>query len=157
MKLLPLLLLLAGCSATTTAGVPVGPGWVTLAYVALYYAFQIHILRTKARLSKAYLERGERFDRYFGEDREMLAADRVQLNMLEHMPAFLVLLWLHAVAGSAAEATWAGAAYVLLRLAYPFVLGGRLGRGVPKRLLFVTFAGYGVLLYHAVRIGMALR
>ena len=121
----------------------------------LYYAFQIHILRTKARLSKAYLERGERFDRYFGEDREMLAADRVQLNMLEHMPAFLVLLWLHAVAGSAVirpEHT-----QTTDRLAYPFVLGGRLGRGVPKRLLFVTFAGYGVLLYHAVRIGMALR
>ncbi|MFT6233578.1 MAG: hypothetical protein ACJAZO_004099, partial [Myxococcota bacterium] len=53
--------------------------------------FQIRGLRTKSRLVAGYQSRGEKFDRYFGQDREMLASDRTQLNMLEHMPVFLAL------------------------------------------------------------------
>jgi len=126
-----------------------GPVLVTVIYVLLYYATQIHILRTKGRLRKAYAERDETFDRYFGQDREMLAADRVQLNMLEHMPVFLVLLWLHAVFVSPFSATVAGGIYTALRGAYPFVLGGRLGRGVKSAIMAVTFPSYGVIAYLA--------
>ncbi len=151
-----LLVLLPGCSQTTDGGIPIGPAWVTLAYVGLYYAFMTQVLRTKIRLGRAYQERGEKFDRYYSQDREMLAADRIQLNMLEHMPIFLVLLWLHALVGSIDEATITGGIYVAARAAYPFVLGGRLGRAVPKRLLFVTFTGYAVLAFQLVRIGMGL-
>jgi len=135
---------------------PTGPAWVTLAYVLVYYGTMTNVLRVKSRVFREHKERGETFDRYFGQDRTMLAADRVQLNMLEHMGPFLVLLWLHALVGSAAEATVAGGLYVALRVAYPMVLGGRMGRGVPPRILFVTVGGYAVVAFQAVRIAMAL-
>ncbi len=153
---LPLFLSLPGCALTTDAGIPIGPAWVTLAYVGLYYLFMTNVLRTKVRVGREYQQRGEVFDRYHSRDREMLAADRIQLNMLEHMPAFLILLWLHAVIVDINEATIAGGIYVAFRAAYPFVLGKRLGRAVPKRLLFVTFGGYAVLAFQAIRIAMRL-
>jgi uncharacterized membrane protein YecN with MAPEG domain len=134
----------------------VGPAWVTLFFVLVYYAFQINILRVKSRLARSYKDRGERFDRYFGQDREMLAADRVQLNMLEHMPVFLVLLWLHALFVSPSEATILGAIYTGSRAVYPFVLGKKLGRGVPLRIVAVTFTGYAIIAIFVVRIAMAL-
>jgi hypothetical protein len=69
-----------------------GPLLVTVVYVAVYYLLFANQLRVKTRLRRAYRARGETFDRYFHTDREMLAADRYVGNMLEHMPAFLVLL-----------------------------------------------------------------
>ncbi len=154
--LVPWVLLLPGCPQTTYAGIPIGPAWVTLAYVGLYYLFMTNVLRTKVRVGQEYQQRGETFDRYNSRDREMLAADRIQLNMLEHMPAFLLLLWLHAVIVDIDEATIAGGIYVAFRAVYPVVLGKRLGRAVPKRLLFVTFGGYAVLAFLAARIAMKL-
>ena len=124
-----------------------GPIAVTLAYVMLYYAFQIHLLRTKSALRREYAARGEKFDRYFGQDRRMLAADRVQLNTLEHMPPFLVLLWLNAIFVGPLGATIAGVVYVLARAAYPVVLGARLGRGVRLGIVLATGPGYVVLAY----------
>ena len=88
-----------------------GPVVITVAYVGLYYAFQIYIMNTKTRLRMAYTAREERFDRYFGQDREMLAADRIMLNMLEHMPPFLALLWLNAVFVGQLSTTIAGGVY----------------------------------------------
>jgi uncharacterized membrane protein YecN with MAPEG domain len=149
-------LVLSGCPDTTHTGIPVGPAWVTLACVGLYYLFMVHVLRTKVRVAREYEQRGEAFDRYHSGDREMLAADRIQLNMLEHMPAFLILLWLHALIVDIDEATIVGGIYVAFRAVYPVVLGKRLGRRVPKRLLFVTFGGYAVLVFLAIRIGMKL-
>ena len=134
----------------------VGPAWVTLAYFGVYYAFITHGLTVKLRLTREHEARGEKFDRYFSQDRSLLAADRTQLNMLEHMPVFLALLWLHATLVSSAEATVLGALYVVTRVLYPFLLAGRLGRNIPFRLLFSTFAGYGVLLVLVVRIVMNL-
>jgi len=130
----------------------VGPIGVTLAYLALYYAFMANLLRVKLKLARAYRERGEKFDRYFAQDRQMLAADRIQLNMLEHMPPFLVLLWIHAFVVSSSEATILGGMYVATRIAYPLALRGRMGRDVPTRLLPITFTGYLILLVFAVRI-----
>lgn len=124
-----------------------GPILVTIAYVALYYAFQIHQLRVKTRLSREHEARGEKFDRYFGQDREMLAADRIQLNTLEHMPPFLVLLWLNAVFVGPLSATVAGGLYVAARAGYPLVLGRRLGRGIRAQVLLSTGVGYGVLIW----------
>ena len=48
------------------------PILVTAGYFLVYYIFLLNILRTKMRVFKAYKSRGEKFDRYFGQDREML-------------------------------------------------------------------------------------
>ena len=132
-----------------------GPLLVTVAYVLVYYAMISNQLRVRTRLRRAYKARGESFDRYFGQDREMLAADRYVGNMLEHMPAFLILLWLNAIFVGPRGASIAGAVYVLARIIYPFLMGARLGRGVPTRILFVTVIGYTVLSYLAVRLTVA--
>ncbi|MCO4764533.1 MAG: MAPEG family protein [Myxococcales bacterium] len=133
-----------------------GPIVVTMVYLALYYAFMINILRVKGQRAQVAKDKGEKFDRYFGQDREMLAADRVQLNMLEHMPVFLTLLWLHAFVVSPVEATWLGGAYTLARAAYPVALGSRMGRRTPVRILPFTGLGYGIILAFVVRILMQL-
>ena len=133
-----------------------GPAWVTLAYVGIYYAFMTHLMQVKLRLHREYKARGETFDRYFGQDRELLAADRVQLYMLEHMPVFLVLLWLHALVVSGTEAAILGGIYTASRALYPVLLRGRLGRDVPTRILPITFTGYLILLIFGCRIAMSL-
>ncbi len=122
-----------------------GPIVVTLAYIGLYYLFQVYVLQVKTRLDREYKARNEPFDRYFGQDRQMLAADRVQLNMLEHMPPFLVLLWLNAAFVDPRSATIAGGVYVGARALYPLALGTRLGRGVRAAVLLSTAPGYLVL------------
>lgn len=124
-----------------------GPVVVTVLYVFLYYGFMLNLLRVRLRLSKEYAARGEKFDRYFSQDRQMLAADRMQLNMLEHMPPFLILLWLHAYFVNVQSATIAGAIYLFSRILYPFVLGSRLGRGVRIKIMLATVPGYLVLFY----------
>jgi hypothetical protein len=132
-----------------------GPLLVTVAYVLVYYLLITNQLRVRTRLRRAYRARGETFDRYFNTDREMLAADRYVGNMLEHMPAFLVLLWLNAIFAGPLGASVAGAGYVLSRILYPFLMGAQLGRAVPSRILFATLIGYGVLAYLCVRLVVA--
>ena len=129
-----------------------GPLLVTVAYVVVYYLLFGNQLRVKTRLRRAYRARGETFDRYFNTDREMLAADRYVGNMLEHMPAFLVLLWLNAIFVGPRGASFAGAAYVLSRLLYPLMMGPQLGRGVPSRIMFATVIGYVAIAYLAGRL-----
>lgn len=126
-----------------------GPVVVTLLYVGLYYAFMLNIARVKVVLSREYQARGEKFDRYFSQDRTMLAADRYQLNMLEHMPPFLALLWLHAVFVSPMSATVAGGVYVVARAIYPVMMGARLGRGLRASIFVATAPGYLVLAWLA--------
>jgi metallo-beta-lactamase class B len=132
-----------------------GPLLVTAAYVVWYYVMIANQLRVRLRLRRAYRARGESFDRYFGGDREMLAADRYVGNMLEHMPGFLLLLWLNAIFVDARSATVAGAVYLGARVLYPFLLGRQLGRGVPSRILFATVVGYVVITYFVVRLVLA--
>ena len=132
-----------------------GPLLVTVAYVVVYYLMITYQAVVKARLRRAYKARGESFDRYFGADREMLAADRMVGNMLEHMPAFLVLLWLNAIFVGPRGAALAGAAYVFSRIVYPLLMGRRLGRGVPTRIMFATVIGYAVLAYFVARLVVA--
>jgi uncharacterized membrane protein YecN with MAPEG domain len=122
-----------------------GPILVTLACVALYYVLQLNVARTKLRLHREYAARGERFDRYFGQDRVMLAADRAQLNLLEHMPPFLALLWLNAVFVDPLWATVAGGVYMAARVAHPFALGARLARDIRPTIGLATAPGYLVL------------
>jgi uncharacterized MAPEG superfamily protein len=124
--------------------------WVTLAYIGLYYAFMIRILRVKLRVAKQCKEAGERFFRYSNQYPELLAADRVQLNMLEHMPPFLALLWLQSLTVSPKSAAMLGAAYIVVRLAYPLFLGPTLQKNIPLRIVINTFTGYGILLTFAV-------
>jgi hypothetical protein len=138
-----------------SAQVFAGPLLVTVAYVLVYYLMITNQLFVRTRLRREYRARGESFDRYFGADREMLAADRYAGNMLEHMPPFLILLWLNAIFVGPRGAALAGAAYVGARLAYPLIMGRRLGKGVPNRMLFATVIGYGVLAYFAARLVIA--
>ena len=132
-----------------------GPLLVTVAYVLLYYLMIANQLRVRTRLRRAYRARGESFDRYFGNDREMLAADRYVGNMLEHMPTFLLLLWLNAIFVDPLSASVAGAAYVGARILYPFLMGHQLGRSIPTRILFSTVIGYLVIAYFVVRLVVA--
>ena len=126
-----------------------GPIVVTVFYFLTYYIFLLNILKTKMKLFKSYASKGEKFDRYFSNDRQMLAADRTQLNMLEHMPLFLLFMWLHAFFVSIDQATLFGGIYTLLRLIYPLIIGGRLGREIPLSVLPVTFTGYIINIYFA--------
>lgn len=116
---------------------------VTCLYVVVYYAMMIRVAKTKLRLIAQAKARGEQFDRYFGNNPEMLAADRGQLNMLEHMPTFLVLLWAHAVFVSATTATIVGGIYVASRALYPFVWTARM----KGTILIATLPGYLMVLY----------
>ena len=133
-----------------------GPLLVTVAYVLVYYLMIANQLRVRTRLRRAYRARGESFDRYFGNDREMLAADRYVGNMLEHMPPFLLLLWLNAIFVGPRIASVAGAVYVAARLLYPVMMGQKLGRGVPRRILVATIVGYAVLVYFVARLVAAV-
>ena len=119
--------------------------WVTLAYIGVYYAILLYGLFTKRRVARMCKENGEPFQRYSQRYPELLAADRMQLNTLEHMPPFLVLLWLQATVVSPLSATLLGAFYVVVRITYPFFLGRELRRSFPLRVLYNTFTGYAIL------------
>ncbi len=119
--------------------------WVTLIYIGLYYAFMINGMLAKLRVAKRCKESGEPFLRYTQHYPEILAADRVQLNTLEHMPPFLVLMWLQAFMVSTYSATILGAIYVFIRATYPFFMGKAIHRSFPKRIFINTFSGYAVL------------
>ena len=139
------------------ASVYAGPIVVTVLYVLVYYGAILNVARVKGRLPKEYAERGERFDRYYTQDRTMLAADRVQLNMLEQMPPFLVLHWLNAVFVGVGWATVTGAVYLVSRVLYPVMVGSRMGRGVRISILAATGPGYLVILaYGFALLGVVL-
>ena len=118
---------------------------VTLAYLLLYYLFMLNGLLVKMKVAKRCKAQGEPFLRYTGNYPEVLAADRVQLNTLEHMPPFLVLMWTQALIVSPQSAAWLGAIYVVIRATYPLFLGRTLTRSFPKRVFLNTFSGYAVL------------
>ena len=98
-----------------------GPILITVGMLLLYYAFLMNILKTRVKLHKNIKE-GKKFDRYLSGDREMLAADRIQLNLLEHMPLFLTLLWLTALFDNVENATCGGTIYLISRVVYPFLM-----------------------------------
>ena len=120
-----------------------GPALITVGYFVLWYYLLIAIQRnTKYRLQARYKEQDKIFDRYFGQDEEMLAADRAVANTLEQMGPFLGSLWLFAVFVSPTQATFLGAAYVALRFFYPLLLGKRLANMQPSTVYFVTIPCY---------------
>ena len=129
-----------------------GPVLVTISYFLVYYFFIYLILKTRIKLHSTYKKEGKKFDRYFSQDRKMLLADRTQLNMLEHAPAFLSLMWIYAIFVSTNLATIMGSFYVATRSLYPFVMGKKIGRDIPKRILFVTFSNYLVIIFFIVSI-----
>jgi hypothetical protein len=125
-----------------------GPIAVTAAYFGLWYYLLLGLQRgMKYKLLAEYAARGEEFDRYFGQDPRMLAADRAVINTQEQMVPFLVSLWLHAVFVSTARATALGAAYVVLRSVYPLLLGTKLSKTQSKRVFFVTGPAYLIVFY----------
>ena len=120
--------------------------WVTLTYIGVYYAFLVNVLRVKVRVVQACKSQGVRFDRYTSVDPQLRAADRIQLNTLEHMPAFLSLLWLHAAVIDPSQAATLGWLYVALRILYPFFVGAQLSENIRRRVLINTFSGYLILM-----------
>jgi len=119
---------------------------VTVAYFLLWYYLLIFVQRkAKYGLQARYAEQGAIFDRYFGQDEEMLAADRAVANTLEQMGPFLASLWLFAVFVSPTQATWLGGLYVVLRAFYPLLLGSRISKMQPKRVYFVTLPAYLII------------
>ncbi len=123
-----------------------GPVLVTVVYLLHWYSLLFGLqTRTKYRLKAEYAKDGKDFDRYFGQDEEMLAADRAVANTHEQMVPFLVALWLYAIFVSPYYATWLGAAYVVLRGFYPFLLGKRVSKMQSKRVAFVTIPCYGIV------------
>jgi hypothetical protein len=124
-----------------------GPVLVTVGYVLFWYYLLFIVQRgTKYRLQARYAKEGKTFDRYFGQDEEMLAADRAVGNTHEQMGPFLLSLWLCAIFGSAIVATWAGAGYIGLRIVYPTLLGSRLSKIQSKRVYLVTLPSYTLVL-----------
>ena len=119
--------------------------WVTLAYLCLYYLFLLHALRVKLTVARRCREAGQPFKRYTEHYPEILAVDRIQLNTLEHMPPFLVLMWLQAFIVSATSAAILGSIYVGIRATYPFFLGSSLHTSFPKRVFINTFSAYLIL------------
>lgn len=125
-----------------------GPVVVTALYFGLWYYLLLSLQRgTKYALQAEYAARGEVFDRYFGQDGRMLAADRAVANTHEQMVPFLVSMWLHAVFVSVSHATILGLGYVLLRAIYPTLLGRSVTKTQSKRVFFVTGPCYGIVFY----------
>lgn len=125
-----------------------GPVFVTALYFGLWYYLLLSLQRgTKYALQAEYAARGEVFDRYFGQDPRMLAADRAVANTHEQMVPFLLSMWLHAVFVSASHAAALGGAYVVLRALYPTLLGRSVSKTQSKRVFFVTGPCYGIILY----------
>ena len=124
-----------------------GPILVTAAYFVLWYVLLFRQTRTKYRLQAEYAARNASFDRYFGQDRQMLAVDRAVANTQEQMVPFLFVLWLHAAVVSVTVATVLGAAYVVCRSLYPVLLGTELDKTQSKRVFFATGPAYLIVYY----------
>jgi hypothetical protein len=125
-----------------------GPVVVTVAYFGLWYALLFGLQsRTKYKLLDEYTARGEDFDRYFGQDGRMLAADRAVANTHEQMVPFLLSMWLSALFVSPSYATGLGMLQVLLRAAYPLVLRKSVSKTQPRRVFFVTGPCYAIIFY----------
>lgn len=123
----------------------------TVGYFLLYYVFVINCSRVRHALIKEYKAAGKKFDRYFGQDKKMLQADRTQLNMLEQMPPFVVTLWLYAVFVDAGTAGFLGWVYVASRALYPIVTATIASSGRLSALVLVsTIPNYLVIVYFAV-------
>lgn len=125
-----------------------GPLLVTAGYFTLWYALLLGLQsRTKYKLIAEYAARGERFDRYFGNDPRMLAADRAVINTHEQMVPFLTSMWLHAVLVSPGSAAGLGALYTFLRALYPVLLGREVSHTQSRRVVLVTAPCYLIVGY----------
>ena len=135
-----------------------GPILVTVLYLVFWYYLLLILQRgTKYRLKEKYEKQGREFDRYFGQDNEMLSADRAVINTQEQMVPFLLSMWLHAIFVSVSVATILGVIYVVIRALYPILLGNEVSKIQTKRVYFATLPGYlivfylfGSLAYHAL-------
>ena len=119
---------------------------MTAVYLVLWYTLLFGLqTRTKYRLRREYAARGEVFDRYRSADPEMLKADRAVQNTHEQMVPFLVSMWMYALVVSPQAAAVLGGVYVVLRAAYPFLLGARIEQVQSRRVAFVTFPCYAIV------------
>jgi uncharacterized MAPEG superfamily protein len=80
----------------------------------------------------------------YGENKSghALCSDRTFLNMLEHSPAFLISLWMHAVFVSPESAALGAYCYIAFRAIYPIAFT----MGIPW-LYISTFPMYWIVWY----------
>ena len=103
--------------------------------------------RLKYKLVSEYKSKGEEFDRYYGKDPRMLAADRIVGNTHEQLIPFLAALWIHAIFVDADKAGKLGFLWVTLRICYSFLMPKRLENRQPKYLATTTFPQYFIIAY----------
>ncbi len=125
-----------------------GPILVTALYFCLWYGLLLGLQRgRKYKLRAEYASKGLVFDRYFGQDGRMLAADRAVINTQEQMVPFLASMWLHAVFVSPDQAAVLGVVYTTLRAVYPALLGASLSNTQSKRVFLATGPSYAIVFY----------
>lgn len=130
-----------------------GPIIVTVVYFIMWYYFLFFLqFKTKYRLLAKYKKAGKKFDRYFGQDEEMLAVDRVVINTQEQMVPFIMALWMCTIFVSSNIATWCGGLYVVLRFFYPILLGKKVYRKQSMRVAYVTIPCYFIIFFMFGRV-----
>lgn len=111
--------------ATTVASQFRGPCVVTVAYFVVYYAFMVLQLNTRgeaverARRSGRVIPAGKTFSTDVAEDSGARMGERVFLNTLEQMGAFLVSLWMCAAFVCPSMATTLSTIALAFRLLMP--------------------------------------
>lgn len=103
--------------------------------------------RIKRKLNAEYEEKGEVFDRYFGQDPRMLAVDRIVANTHEQIIPFLCAMWIHATFVSPTVAGILGFIWVALRIIYTLLMPKALENINPKRLFASTLPQYLIIWY----------
>jgi glutathione S-transferase len=109
---------------------PLLPSLVTLIALLLYLAVCINVGRARTRYGiKAPATTGDPgFERAF----------RVQMNMLEHLPLFLAVLWLFALFVDPAWGSAIGAAWIVGRALYAEAYGRDVAKRGPGFLIAMT-------------------
>lgn len=157
------------------------PALVTVAYIALYYAYIVVHLRVKAQVQRETkrLFDAQKKDENSSDDPSkslvrterkklpvnvhprniaavanhpaFIRAERTVLNMLEQMPPFLFGLWLFSVFVDPTYGGYLGVAYIASRSLYYSFY-----TKVPLLLGLVTFPNYGVILWFYVRTAIQI-
>lgn len=103
--------------------------------------------RIKNKLKNEYEQKGQEFDRYFGQDPRMLSIDRIVANTHEQIIPFLCALWIHSVFVSPTVAGILGFVWVALRIVYGFLMPRSLEKINPKRVFAATLPQYLIIWY----------
>ena len=125
---------------------------LTVAFLLLYMACMMNVLRTKKACNRTADEQGVAFDRYNSD--LMHNADRLVGNYLEWSPAFLGIVWSLAATDNFNDVCYyAGWVYIFLRGLYIYLMiaYGVSRNGLSPALHVSTFPAYACLLIMLVQ------